>query len=157
MEEDVSKKARAARNVIHIRGEDELKFDVNEEDRPNAELAVRSCYEGALIDGLPACKVKAGDEGEITQMKNLQLYSWIREEDVPPEIDLAYRLGTTDERKRSEIAMCPEGFFHNSETQCICTDVISSVGEEISFVPQLGTISVWRRLHGAMHGMQTAN
>ena len=31
-EEHVSKKARRARNVLHIRGEDELKFDVNEED-----------------------------------------------------------------------------------------------------------------------------
>ena len=49
-----------ARNVLHIRGEDELKFDVNEEDWPNTELAIRSSYEGALIDRLPADKVKAG-------------------------------------------------------------------------------------------------
>ena len=64
-DENVSKKARVARNVLHIRGESELKFDVNEEAWPNADLAIRSSYEGALIDGLPADKVKAGDEREI--------------------------------------------------------------------------------------------
>ena len=37
-----------------------------------------------MIDGLSADKVKAGDEREITQMKDLLLYSWIREEDVLP-------------------------------------------------------------------------
>ena len=52
-EENVSKKARVARNVLHNRGEDELKFDVSE-DCPNAELASRSSHEGALVDGLPA-------------------------------------------------------------------------------------------------------
>ena len=35
-----------------------------------------------MIDALSADKVKAGDEREMTQMKDLQLYSWIREEDV---------------------------------------------------------------------------
>ena len=34
-----------------------LKFDVNEEAWPNADLASHSCCEGALIDGLPANKV----------------------------------------------------------------------------------------------------
>ena len=36
-DESVSKKARVARNVLHIRGEDHPKFDVNEEAWPNAE------------------------------------------------------------------------------------------------------------------------
>ena len=83
-EENVSKKARVARNVLHIRGEDELKFDVNEEDWPNAELAIRSSCEGTLIVGRSADKVKARDEREITQMTDLQLCSWITEEDAPP-------------------------------------------------------------------------
>ena len=77
-EENVSNKARVASNVLHIRGECELKIDVNEEDWPNAEKVI-------LLDGLSADKFKAGDEREITQMKDLQLYSWIREEDAPPE------------------------------------------------------------------------
>ena len=51
-----------ARNVLHIRGEDSVKFDVNEEAWPNADLLIRANYEGALIDGLPADKVTAGDE-----------------------------------------------------------------------------------------------
>ena len=68
---------RVARNVRHIRGEEELKFDVNEEAWPNADLANRWSYEGALI-------VKAGDEREITQMKDLQLYPWVKEADVLP-------------------------------------------------------------------------
>ena len=70
-EENVSKKARVARNVLHIRGEDELKSDVNGEAWPNADLAVRSSFEGALIDGFLSDKIKAGDEREIKQMKDL--------------------------------------------------------------------------------------
>ena len=77
-DENVSKKARVARNVLHIRGEDSVKSDVKEEAWPNADLVIRACYEGALIDGLPADKVKAGDEREILQMKDLQLYSWVK-------------------------------------------------------------------------------
>ena len=63
---------------IHIRGEDKLKFDVNEEAWPNADLAIHSTYEGALI------LVKDGDEREIKQM-NLQLCSWVMETDIPPD------------------------------------------------------------------------
>ena len=36
-DENVSKKARVARNVLHIRGEDHVKFDVNKEAWPNAD------------------------------------------------------------------------------------------------------------------------
>ena len=78
----MSKIARVARNVLHIRGEDELKFDVNEEAWPNTDPVIHSSYEGALIDGLPADKVKAGDERETKQMKDLQLYSWVKETDI---------------------------------------------------------------------------
>ena len=81
-DENVSKKARVARNVLHIRGESELKFDVNEEAWPNADLAIRSSSDGALIVGLPADKVKAGDEREIRQMKDLQMYFWIKKTNV---------------------------------------------------------------------------
>ena len=45
-DDTVSKKARVARNVLHICGEDNVKFDVNEEAWPNAELAIHSSYEG---------------------------------------------------------------------------------------------------------------
>ena len=84
-DENVSKKARVARHVPHIRGEDSVKFDVNEEAWPNADLVIRASYEGALIDGLPADEVKAGDEREFKQMKDLQLYSWIKETEIPPD------------------------------------------------------------------------
>ena len=84
-DENLSKKARVAGNVLHIRGESELKFDINEEAWPNADLAIRSSYEGALIAGLRADKVKAGDERQIRQMKDLQLYSWFKETGVPPD------------------------------------------------------------------------
>ena len=50
-DENVSKKARVHRNVLHIRGEDRVEFDVNEEVWPNADLVIRASYEGALIDG----------------------------------------------------------------------------------------------------------
>ena len=64
-----------ARNVLHIRCEDSVKFDVNEEAWPNAELVIHSSYEDALIDGLPADKVKAGDEREIQQICSSTLAS----------------------------------------------------------------------------------
>ena len=50
-----------------------------------ADLIIRASYEAALIDGRPADKVKAGDEREIQQMKDLQLYSWVKETDIPPD------------------------------------------------------------------------
>ena len=87
-----------------------MKFDVNEEAWPNADLVIRASYEGALIDGLPADKVKAGDEREIQQMKDLQLYSWVKESDILPD-----KSGSTNEGERSEIAMCTEGFRDDSE------------------------------------------
>ena len=68
---NVSKKARVARNVLHIRGEDSVKFDVKEETWPNVDVVIRASYEGALIDGLPTDKVMVGDEREIRQMKDL--------------------------------------------------------------------------------------
>ena len=80
-DENVSKKVREGRNVLHI-GENNAKFDINEEAWPNTELAIPATYEGALIDGLPADKVEAGDEREIKQMKDLQLYSWVKETDI---------------------------------------------------------------------------
>ena len=84
-DENVSKKARVARNVLDIQGEDSVKFDVNEEVWPNADLAIHSSYEGALIDGLPADKVKAGDDlGQGDRHSSRQ-------------IDLAHRLGSTNE------------------------------------------------------------
>ena len=72
-----------ARNVLHIRGEDALKFDVNEEDWPDADPAIRSSFEGALIDGVPSDQVKAVDEREISQVEGLQLCSCVKETDEP--------------------------------------------------------------------------
>ena len=115
-DENVSKKARVASNVLHIRGEDSMKYDVNEEASPNADLVIRASYECAMIDGLPANKVKAGDGREIQQMKDLQLHSWIKETEIPPDkSDPAHRLGSTDEGESSEIVMCIEGFRDDSE------------------------------------------
>ena len=100
---------------------------------PTAELASGSKSRDALTD-----KVKAGVEREITHMKNLQIFSWVREEDVLlGKTDLAHGLGTTGERQRSEIAMCLEGFCDDSERRCIYTDAISNVGEGTSFVCSL--------------------
>ena len=95
-EENVSKKARVARNVLHIRGEDELKSDVNGEAWPNADLALRSSYEGALIDGLLADRSKG----------------WRRARNHADERSAAV---LPDERKRSEIAMCLKGLRDNGE------------------------------------------
>ena len=60
-DENVSEKARVARNVLQIRCEDSVEFDVNEEAWPDVELVIGSSYQGALIDGLSTDKVNAGD------------------------------------------------------------------------------------------------
>ena len=138
-DENSSKKAKVARSVLHIRGESEWKFDVNEEAWPNADLAIHSSNEGALIDGLPADKVKAGDEREIRQMKDLQLNSWVKETDVPHDNAVlltgwARRMKGNEERSR-----------------CVLKDFAtrSPKGQERD-----GWI--WR-LHGAMNGLRTAS
>ena len=94
-DENVSKEARLARNVLHIRCE---------EAWPNADLVVRATYEGAFIDGLPADKVKAGDDREIQQMKDLQLYSCVKETDIPPNKSILLT-GWAIEGERSEVEM----------------------------------------------------
>ena len=73
-DENVSKKARVARNVLHVRGEDNVKFDVNEEAWPNADLVTRASYDGASIDGVPADKVKAGDERSAAVLRRLKFF-----------------------------------------------------------------------------------
>ena len=75
-----------------------------------------SSYEGALIDGLPADNVKAGDEREIQQKKDLQLYSWVKETNLPP--DKPILLTSWARRMKAsggEIAMCTEGFRDDGE------------------------------------------
>ena len=97
-DENVSKKARVARNILHIWCEDNVKLDVNEGAWPNADQAIHLSYEGALIDGLLADNDKAGDEREITQMKDLQLYSGVKETDIPPDKSILLT-GWLDERR----------------------------------------------------------
>ena len=128
-DENVSKKARVARNVFSIRGENGVKFDVNEEAWPNADLAIRATYEGALIDGLPADKIKAGDEREIQQMKDLQLYSWVKETDIPPNKSIlltswARRLKGSEVRSR-----------------CVLKDFATTMRDEV-FAPTPSPLSV---------------
>ena len=80
-------------------------------------------YEGALID-----KVKAGDEREIKQMNDLQLYSWVEDTDIPPGKSImltgwARRMMG----ERSWVAMCTEEFRDNSDERCFCANAISIV------------------------------
>ena len=128
-DENVSKKARVARNVVHIRGEDSVKFDVNEEAWPNADLVIRASYEGALIDGLPADKVKAGDEREIQQMKDLQLHSWVKESDMPPNKSILLT-GWARRMKKSEV-----------RSRCVLKDFATTVRDGV-FAPTPSPLSV---------------
>ena len=133
-DENVSKKARVARNVLHIRGQDNVKFDVNEEAWPNADLAIHTSYEGALIDGLPADKVKAGDEQEITQMKDLQLYSWVKETDFPLHKSILLT-GWARRMKGSEVrSRCVLKDFATTVRLRICANSISIVSAWTSAV-----------------------
>ena len=128
-DENVSKKARVARNVLHIRGKNSVKFDVNEEAWPNADLAIHSSCEGALIDGLPADKVKAGDEREIKQMKNMQLYSWAKETDIPPDKSILLT-GWARRLKESEV-----------RSRCVLKDFATTVRDDV-FAPTPSPLSV---------------
>ena len=132
-DENVSKKAKVARNVLHIRGESGLKFDVNEEAWPNADLAIRSSCEGALIDSLPADKVKAGDQREIRQMKNSQLHSWIKGTDVPHDKTILLT-GWARQMKGGEV-----------RSRCVLKDFATTVRNDI-FSPTPSPLSVRRLL-----------
>ena len=101
-----------ARNVLHIGCADNVKFDVNEDAWPNADLAIHSSYEGALIDGLPADKVKAGNEAAE---RSAAVLLGQGDRHSSRQIDPAHGLGSTNEGERSEIAMCTEGFRDDSE------------------------------------------
>ena len=74
-DENVSKKARVARNVLHIRGEDSTKFDVNEEAWPNAQTGYSSKLRRCLGRRTARRQSQGWREREIQQMKYLQLYS----------------------------------------------------------------------------------
>ena len=128
-DENVSKKARVARNVLHIRAEDGVKLDVNEEAWPNADLAIRATYEGTLIDGLPADKVKAGDEREIRPMGDLQLYSWVKETDIPPNKSILLT-GWVRRLKVSEV-----------RSRCVLKDFATTMRDDV-FAPTPSPLSV---------------
>ena len=138
-DENVPKKARVARIVFSIREENGVKFDVNEEAWPNGDLAIRATYEGALIDGLPADKVKAGDEREIQQMKDLQLYSWVKVTDIPPNKSIlltgwARRLKGIEVKSRCVLKDFATTVRYDVFCQCVdyfiavCSMVLSSSG-----------------------------
>ena len=128
-DENVSKKARVARNVLNIRGEDSVKFDVNEEAWPKADLVIRASYEGALIDGLPADKVKAGYEREIQQMKDQQLYSWVKENHIPPDKSILLT-GWVRRLKGTEV-----------RSRCVLKDFATTVRDDV-FAPTPSPLSV---------------
>ena len=162
-DENVPKKARVARNVFSIRGEN--------------------------VDGLPADKVKAGDEREIQQMKDLQLYSWVKETDIPPNKSIlltgwARRLKGSEVRSRCVLKdfattvrddvfaptpspMSVRGlllyaawFDLRVETgYLVCAFMQADSSSEIFARPPKGQERdgwIWR-LHGAMNGMRTAS
>ena len=106
-----------------------MKFDVSEEAWPNADLVFHISYEGALIDGLPADKVKAGDERQIQQMKDLQLYSWVKETDIPPDKSILLT-GRARRMKGSEV-----------RSRCVLKDFATTVRDDV-FAPTPSPLSV---------------
>ena len=90
---------------------------------------IHSSYEGALIDGLPADKVKAGDERDIQQMKVLQLYSWVKETDIPPDKSNLLT-GWARRLKGSEV-----------RSRCVLKDFATTVRDDV-FAPTPSPLSV---------------
>ena len=105
------------------------KFDVNEEAWPNADLAIHSSDEGALIDGLPADKVKDGDEREIRQMKDLQLFSWVEETDILHDRTVLLT-GWARRMKGNEV-----------RSRCVLKDFATTVRDDV-FAPTPSPLSV---------------
>ena len=106
-----------------------VKVDVNEGAWPDADLATHSSYEGALIDGFPADKVKAGDEREIKQMKDLRLYSWVKETGFPPDKSILLT-GWARRLKGSEV-----------RSRCVLKDFATTVRDD-AFAPTPSPLSV---------------
>ena len=108
-----------------------MKFYVNEEAWPTAELAIHSINDGTLIDRFPADKVKAGEERQIKQVKDLQLCFLVKETDTSPDKSILLT-GWTRRMKVSEIGYgCVLKDFATtvrddvfasipSETLCVC-------------------------------------
>ena len=132
-DENVSKTARMAKNVHHIRGESELKFDVNEEAWPNADLAIHSSYEGALTGRPLADKVKAGDERVIRLMKGLQLCLWVKETDVH-HYKTILLTGWAARMKENQL-----------RSRCVLKDFATTVRDDI-FAPTPSPLSMRRLL-----------
>ena len=82
-----------------------------------------------MSDGLSADKFKAGNGREITQMKDLQLYSWIVEKDVP----LGKSILLTGWARRM--------ISNEVRSLCVLKDVITSVREDV-FAPTSFPVSV---------------
>ena len=93
------------------------------------KLTIYSTYEGALIDGLPADTAKAGDEREIQQVKDLQLYSWVKETDIPPN-KLILLTGWARRLKGGEV-----------RSRCVLKDFATTVRDDV-FAPTPSPLSV---------------
>ena len=105
-----------------------LKFDVNEEACPNADLAILSSQEGALIDGLPAQQSQGWRwTSDQADERSAAVLLDQRDGRSPRQIDLAHQLSTTNEGERSKIEMRAEGFRNDSERRRILTYSISIV------------------------------
>ena len=82
-----------------------------------------------MIDGLPADKVKAGDEREIQQIKDLQLNSWVKETDIPPGKSILLT-GWARRLKGSEV-----------RSRCVLKDFATTVRDDV-FAPTPSPLSV---------------
>ena len=166
--------------MLQILGESE-----NEEAWPNADLAIRSSSDGALIVGLPADKVKAGDEREKADERSAAVLLDQEDKRSPRKIDSAHWLGTT--KKGSEVrSRCVLKNFATT----VRNDVFSSTRSPLSvllyaawydlrietgdlvcaFIQADSSSETYARppkwqkregwiwkLHGAMNGMRTAS
>ena len=97
-EENVSKKARVARNVLHIRGEDSMKFDVKEEAWPNADLVIRASCEGRL-DRWTARRQSQGwrQTRNPADERSAAVFLGQGDRHSSQQIDSAHKLGSTIE------------------------------------------------------------
>ena len=90
---------------------------------------IHSSFEGALIDRLLADKAKAVDDREIKQMKDLQLYSWVKETDILPDTSILLT-GWARRMKGSEV-----------RSRCVLKDFATTVRDDV-FAPSPSPLSV---------------
>ena len=148
-DENVSKKARVARNVFHIRGKDGVKFDVNEEAWPNADLVIHIPPNKSILLTGWARRMMGSEKRSRCELKDFA--TTVRDDVFAP---------TPSPLSVRGLLLYAAWFDLRVETgELVCAFMQADSSCEMFARPPKGQERdgwIWR-LHGAMNGMRTAS